>query len=509
MKHPLYYGKLNALSSALLSISSSIFAADTNTTPPSAEPAVQTLPTLSFQASAEPQKQKDDDISAVPKTVITRDEMLQYGDQSVMDALRRAAGFQLPTPGQGPRGGGGASGMRFRGGAGPTFLINGEPVQGGPRGGMSIIDTITPEMIERIEIVKQPSVAQASVASSAVINIILKEPLDNRISGSVKVGYGLRSSQQQESENKQINIQADGRDNAWSYSVSANQMWVDNTSLTKTETATRVRGRIETVINWAKARDLFVGDNPACWEGGLKSILPNPSKVQKVVNHLSMPYQDIPALMKTLYRLNYPSANALKMTIFTACRTSEVLNIQLKEIKDGVWTIPAERMKAGVEHKVPLPTQLMAIIQDSKNLGDGSDSYLFTSLQKQSTLSNAAMTYLLKRLNLADVATVHGFRASFRMWSAEQTNYPREVCEQALAHKLPDKVEAAYMRSDFLEKRKQLMQDWANYITSQLTEEDFDVYLKPAPNVFEQEQKSTIKDFETIHFSLKSRNRVK
>ncbi|MBH2001199.1 MAG: TonB-dependent receptor [Moraxellaceae bacterium] len=247
MKYPLYYGKLSALSSALLSISSSIFAADTNTTPPSAEPVVQTLPTLSFKASAEPQKQKDDDISAVPKTVITRDEMLQYGDQSVMDALRRAAGFQLPTPGQGPRGGGGASGMRFRGGAGPTFLINGEPVQGGPRGGMSIIDTITPEMIERIEIVKQPSVAQASVASSAVINIILKEPLDNRISGSVKVGYGLRSSQQQDSENKQINIQADGRDNAWSYSVSANQMWVDNTSLTKTETATGTREQARTV----------------------------------------------------------------------------------------------------------------------------------------------------------------------------------------------------------------------------------------------------------------------
>ncbi|ESK54298.1 TonB-dependent receptor plug domain-containing protein [Acinetobacter tjernbergiae] len=247
MKHPLYYGKLSALSSALLSISSSIFAADTNTTPPSAEPTVQTLPTLSVEVFSEPQKQKDDDISAVPKTVITRDEMLQYGDQSIMDALRRAAGFQLPTPGQGPRGGGGASGMRFRGGAGPTFLINGEPVQGGPRGGMSIIDTITPEMIERIEIVKQPSVAQASVASSAVINIILKEPLDNRISGSVKVGYGLRSSQQQESENKQINIQADGRDNAWSYSVSANQMWVDNTSLTKTETATGTREQARTV----------------------------------------------------------------------------------------------------------------------------------------------------------------------------------------------------------------------------------------------------------------------
>ena len=109
-----------------------------------------------------------------------------------------------------------------------------------------------------------------------------------------------------------------------------------------------------------------------------------------------MPYQDIPSLMKTLYRLNYPSANALKMTIFTACRTSEVLNIQLKEIKDNVWTIPAERMKAGVEHKVPLATQLMAIIKDSKYPVHGSDSYLFTSLKKQSALSSAAMTYLLK-----------------------------------------------------------------------------------------------------------------
>ena len=165
--------------------------------------------------------------------------------------------------------------------------------------------------------------------------------------------------------------------------------------------------------------------------------------------------------MKVLYQLNYSAANALKMTIFTACRTSEVLNIKYSEINNSIWIIPAERMKAGVEHKVPLPTQLMAIIKNSKNLGDASDSYLFTNLKKHSSLSSAAMTYLLKQLNLADVATVHGFRSSFRMWSAEQTNYPREVCEQALAHKLPDKVEAAYMRSDFLEKRKQLMQDWA------------------------------------------------
>ncbi len=247
MKYPLYSGKLSVLSSALLSISTSVFAADSNITTPT-ETATQVLPTLSFKASAEPQKPKDDDISAVPKTIITRDEMLQYGDQSVMDALRRAAGFQLPTPGQGPRGGGGASGMRFRGGAGPTFLINGEPVQGGPRGGMSIIDTITPEMIERIEVVKQPSVAQASVASSAVINIILKEPLDSRISGSIKVGYGKYEDSEKQSKSEQkISLQADGRDNAWSYSVSANQMWVDNTSLTKTETSAGTREQSRTV----------------------------------------------------------------------------------------------------------------------------------------------------------------------------------------------------------------------------------------------------------------------
>lgn len=247
MKYPLYSGKLSVLSSALLSISTSVFAADSNITIPT-EIATQVLPTLSFKASAEPQKPKDDDISAVPKTIITRDEMLQYGDQSVMDALRRAAGFQLPTPGQGPRGGGGASGMRFRGGAGPTFLINGEPVQGGPRGGMSIIDTITPEMIERIEVVKQPSVAQASVASSAVINIILKEPLDSRISGSIKVGYGKYEDSEKQSKSEQkISLQADGRENQWSYIVSANQMWVDNTSLTKTETSAGTREQSRTV----------------------------------------------------------------------------------------------------------------------------------------------------------------------------------------------------------------------------------------------------------------------
>lgn len=202
----------STLSCALFSFISPSWAADTisdattNSTVVQTDP-VQTLATLKFQAT--PAQAKDPDISAVAKTIVTREEMLQFGDQSVNDTLRRAAGFQMPTPGQGPRGGGGASAMRFRGGGAPAFLINGEPVQGGPRGGMSVVDSITPDMIERIEITKQPSVAQVSVASSAVINIILKQPLDHaRISGTIRAGYGLAKSDQKEEERKNISVQA-------------------------------------------------------------------------------------------------------------------------------------------------------------------------------------------------------------------------------------------------------------------------------------------------------------
>ncbi len=165
--------------------------------------------------------------------------MLKFGDQSINDALRRAAGFQLPGAGGGPRGGAGAGGMRFRGGGAPVFLINGEPVQGGPRGGMSVVDSITPEMIERLEITKQPSVAQGSVASSAVINIILKEPLNGtRLSGSVRAGYGLTQSNTREEERTNLNFQMDGRHNPWIYSLSGSQMWNDSDTLTRTQDAT-------------------------------------------------------------------------------------------------------------------------------------------------------------------------------------------------------------------------------------------------------------------------------
>lgn len=192
---------------------------------------VQTLETLKIEAI---NTQVDHDISAVAKTIISRDEMLKFGDQSIQDALRRAAGFQMGSPGgRGP----GSGAMRFRGGGAPIYLINGEPVEGGPRGGMSIVDSITPEMIERIELTKQPSVAQASVAASAIINIILKEPLNtSAISGSVRLGYGLTKSDEKESERKSVSLQMDGRSSPWMYSLSANQSWDDNVSVTQIST---------------------------------------------------------------------------------------------------------------------------------------------------------------------------------------------------------------------------------------------------------------------------------
>lgn len=240
------FGRLSTLSSAILFISMSAIADDqstssatipntlaqnsTTTDSTTASTEVKTLSTLTFQAQTLPPK--DPDISAVAKTIVTREEMEKYGDQSVSDTLRRAAGFQMPG-GAGPRGAPGA--MRFRGGGAPVFLINGEPVQGGPRGGGSVIDSITPDMIERIEITKQPSVAQASVASSAVINIILKVPLEtSRIGGTARVGYGLAKSSSNEEERKNLSLQLDGRDNAWIYSLSMNQMWNDTTSVSQT-----------------------------------------------------------------------------------------------------------------------------------------------------------------------------------------------------------------------------------------------------------------------------------
>ena len=232
--------------------------------------------------------------------------------------------------------------------------------------------------------------------------------------------------------------------------------------LTSNETASRLRGRIESILDWAKAKDLRHGDNPAAWRGGLQNLLSAPSKTQKIVNHPSLPYTELPAFMRRLQTTNGESASALIFLILTATRTSEVLNASWAEINDGVWAIPAGRMKAGREHRVPLSPAALELLDWRPKTGP----FVFTNaLLGDRPMSNMSMAMLLRRADMGHV-TVHGFRSTFRNWAAECTSYPREVCEHALAHQLPDKVEAAYLRSDLLARRRALMGDWGVFCQS-------------------------------------------
>ena len=244
--------------------------------------------------------------------------------------------------------------------------------------------------------------------------------------------------------------------------------------LTRNETASRLRGRIESVVDWAKAKGLFIGDNPGVWKGGLQNLLAAPSKAQKVTHHPSMRYQQLPAFYKQLQSMPGVGAVALQFLILTACRTNEVLGARWSEISEpsrivgdqangAVWTVPQERMKAGREHRVPLSSAAIQLLYACRRAGP----YVFSNTADgEKAMSNMALAMLLRRAVTAPTAepvTVHGFRATFRNWAAEQTIYPREVCEHALAHELPDKVEAAYLRSDLLDKRRALMSDWADF----------------------------------------------
>lgn len=230
---------------------------------------------------------------------------------------------------------------------------------------------------------------------------------------------------------------------------------------TRTETASRVRSRIESVLDSARALGLREGENPAVWKGGLQNLLSAPAKMQKVVNHPALPWSEIPAFFARLRTASGTSAVALSFLILTASRTGEVLAAHQREFDGDVWIIPGERMKANREHRVPLSKQAQAIVS-KRPIGDG---WLFSADGRSRPLSSMALAMQLRRMDMGHV-TVHGFRSSFRDWCAECTNYPREVCEHALAHQLPDKVEAAYMRSDLLNKRRALMAEWANFCYS-------------------------------------------
>lgn len=238
--------------------------------------------------------------------------------------------------------------------------------------------------------------------------------------------------------------------------------------LAKPETASRVRNRIELVIDAARAQGLSTAPNPAAWRGHLDKLLPKRSKTSKG-HHAAMDCRDLPAFFRRLSaERSSISARALAFTILTACRTSEVLNARHEEfdIEHGLWTVPAERMKAGRPHRVPLSDAALAIIE-----GAGETSgYVFRTSYKRGIsdeprpLSGMSMAMCLRKLGHPEL-TVHGFRSTFRDWAAEETHYPNIVAEQALAHTVGSAVEAAYRRGDLLEKRRALMADWADYCT--------------------------------------------
>lgn len=230
----------------------------------------------------------------------------------------------------------------------------------------------------------------------------------------------------------------------------------------KPETASRVRGRIETLLDAAKARGYREGENPARWRGHIAQILPARAKLSRG-HHKAMPYADLPEFMAALRAREAMAALALEFVILTATRTSEVLGATWGEVDLGkaIWTIPAARMKAGREHRVPLPPRAIEILETTKPLGK---NWLFPS-DRGGKLSGMAMSMLLRRMELD--CTVHGFRSTFRDWSAECTGYAHEVCEMALAHSIGNKAEAAYRRGDLFDKRRRLMADWATYCASE------------------------------------------
>lgn len=250
----------------------------------------------------------------------------------------------------------------------------------------------------------------------------------------------------------------------------------------KTETASRVRGRIESVIDWAIAKGHRTASNPARWKGLLDKILPPPGKISKTDHHKAIAYVQLPAFMQQLQTQESTGGIALQLLILTATRSGEIRGARWDEfdLTEGIWTIPAERMKAKKEHRIPLSLPALNLLNRQKqNAQDQRKTaavspFVFPSLNRSCAhkpISDMTLTGVMRRMGTD--AVPHGFRSTFRDWSAEMTDYPNEVAEMALAHAIGNKVEAAYRRGDLFIKRQRLMQDWANYATNQfnLTEE--------------------------------------
>ena len=246
----------------------------------------------------------------------------------------------------------------------------------------------------------------------------------------------------------------------------------------KAETASRLRGRIESVLDWATVRKFRTGENPARWKGHLDSLLPARSKLAKVMHHPALPWPDMARFMTALQSQAGIAALALEFTIFTAARSGEVRGMTWSEVDfaNRLWIVPAHRMKAGAEHRAPLSARALQVLAKVKAATAPLNTQLVfpgTTFTKAThsepptlkPLSDMSLTAVLRRMGLGDI-TVHGFRSTFRDWAAEVTNYPSDMAEMALAHTVGDKVEAAYRRGDMLEKRRQMMADWADHCGS-------------------------------------------
>src|ERR1700736_659122 len=231
---------------------------------------------------------------------------------------------------------------------------------------------------------------------------------------------------------------------------------------TKTETASRLRGRIEAVLDWATVRGYRKGENPARWRGHLDKLLPARSKVRKVEHHPALAYDELADFVAALRSQEGIASRALEFLILTAARTGEVIGARWDEVDLGAktWIVPAARMKAGREHRVPLSAATVTVLEQMKEIRES--EFVFRGGKKGKPLSNMAMLAVLKRMGRGGL-TAHGFRSSFRDWAAERTNFPREVAEMALAHTVGDKVEAAYRRGDLFQNRRQMMDGWARF----------------------------------------------
>ena len=235
---------------------------------------------------------------------------------------------------------------------------------------------------------------------------------------------------------------------------------------TKPETASRLRGRLESILDFAKVRGYRDGENPARWRGHLDKLLPARSKVRQVEHHAALPYAEMADFLARLREQEGIAPRALEFAILTSARTGEVIGARWKEIdlQEKTWTVPAARMKARREHRVPLSNRALTILREMQTAreSDSSEAYVFPGGRAGKPLSNMAFLMLLRRMGRAEI-TAHGFRATFKTWASERTSFQSEIIETALSHVVGDKTEQAYRRGDLFEKRRRLMDAWARF----------------------------------------------